>query len=131
MRISDWSSDVCSSDLRLGLGLGERCELQTRVEVPPEEVVLGHLPTLRQPLPACAGSAGHPTNLRPKPSVNREEGPQVREVIPTCGPNPRETAKKGRRFTLVRAVVGGTRRDQRPRAEIGRAAGREGVCQYV
>src|SRR3546814_4677207 len=38
-----------------------------------------------------------PTNLRPKPAENPEEGPQVHLTAPTCGPNPRKTAKKGRR----------------------------------
>src|SRR3546814_7427360 len=100
MRISDWSSDVCSSDLH-------------------------HLPVQTDP-PTPAPTPGRPptqANLRPKPAENREERPQVRIIglrpsAPprTCGPNPRQTAKNGRRFAwggaLPRAEAGPVRSDK-------------------
>src|SRR3546814_4622820 len=47
MRISDWSSDVCSSDLRLALGY-ESCDL-SRHYVPPDLLIWGSLgATLRR-----------------------------------------------------------------------------------
>src|SRR3546814_10396349 len=54
MRISDWSSDVCSSDLRAGIG-GKRCLSRTRVDQGPRYILLiacrQHLSHF--PLPRC------------------------------------------------------------------------------
>src|SRR3546814_16516349 len=57
-----------------------------------------------------------PIYLRPKPAENPEEGPQVHLTAPTCGPNPRKTAKKGRRFTSPHQPAAQTRGKPRRRA---------------
>src|SRR3546814_2600833 len=83
MRISDWSSDVCSSDLE----------------------------GLRRPVPDPGGR-----DLRPPARTAAGQGRQRR---------PRR--EEGRHRLLA-----GARRAEAVRlAEIGRAAGRERVCQYV
>src|SRR3546814_5763333 len=57
-------------------------------------------PPARDPAPTNA-------NLRPKPVGNDVLGAQVRtSVTRTCGPNPRRTAKNGRRFVGVGLGLG-------------------------
>src|SRR3546814_4553679 len=85
MRISDWSSDVCSADLEPTYSPSSPASSPSTC---PESPAVRGRPASRTP-----------TNLRPKPAENPEEGPQVHLTAPTCGPNPRKTAKKGRRFT--------------------------------
>src|SRR3546814_20150366 len=85
MRISDWSSDVCSSDLSEGLHRGD-----VEVDRPATN-------------PVSVGVADD------DPTVARQEWPEEDER----GPH------------LHRRLA----RDEQP--QIGRASGRERVCQYV
>src|SRR3546814_19165520 len=94
MRISDWSSDVCSSDLGVGVGLSS----------------------------LCMADGPHPLRLGQQAGKSR------------CPP------LKGRANSSVDPVGHPLRRHDRARgdavgdgaiAEIGRASGRERVCQYV
>src|SRR3546814_3748622 len=86
MRISDWSSDVCSSDLRRG---------------PP-----------RMPKPAT------------KPDGVAERGEE--DDIPAVSGSPDASLTQDDSFTAT-SHAGLTY----PWGEIGRASGRERVCQYV
>src|SRR3546814_2494951 len=95
MRISDWSSDVCSADLEPTYSPSSPASSPSTC---PESPAVRGRPASRTP-----------TNLRPKPAENPEEGPQVHLTAPTCGPNPRKTAKKGRRFTSPHQPAAHTR----------------------
>src|SRR3546814_17257834 len=108
MRISDWSSDVCSSDLLTGLGLdaetagdanqGQRC-LGTRT---------GDL--------ECGGASG----LGQRPVRQERATPRGDRVAATTGDH------LGREATNWPALL-----VEQTGLEIGRASCRERVCQYV
>src|SRR3546814_17017991 len=111
MRISDWSSDVCSSDLVVAVRLVELEHRELGVVAGGEALVPEHPPDLEHPLEAAD-----------------REALQVE-----LGRDPQEEVE------VERVVVGGERagqratgdRVQRRRLEIGRASCRERVCQYV
>src|SRR3546814_17779322 len=100
MRISDWSSDVCSSDLYYGASLGDAS---------PETKARG--------------------NSRPNTSLARNFGffPTPDEVAD--GVISEAYIQNGCRVLEPSAGTGAMAR--RAADEIGRAAGRERVCQYV
>src|SRR3546814_14280021 len=115
MRISDWSSDVCSSDLRTTLAaqlpegsryLGQvrrRLFAASRSGRPVE--LCGYLPVYQ--LPASTGS-----------------GPACRVLLPE-GFDPQTRLHAGLVAELERALA------HHGVLEIGRASCRERVCQYV
>src|SRR3546814_15865005 len=96
MRISDWSSDVCSSDL----GAYGRIELNVILH----EGADFHL--------GAAQIGGREQNLEIVTTVTHAE--------------PGATSRQ-----VVRSVLGGTATGTYLGKEIGRASGRERVCQYV
>src|SRR3546814_11051013 len=104
MRISDWSSDVCSSDL---IATATKTTAPSRASV----------------LPSIAGSS---VAVREHAGVSRLVAAARRQESATL-----LATLFGRRGTLglgevLRPTIGGD--DGR---EIGRASCREGVCQYV
>src|SRR3546814_3747308 len=58
MRISDWSSDVCSSDLRTGKSLRTRSTSKARVELSPDKRCVLSCP--RVAMSVLPGTAGQP-----------------------------------------------------------------------
>src|SRR3546814_3109438 len=101
MRISDWSSDVCSSDLRKGpwklidgLGSGGFSEPQREEPVP-------------------GGPAGQLYNLEKDPQETTNRYQQFPDRVKEL-------------HTLLDEIKGMHQTDQ-----IERASGRERVCQYV
>src|SRR3546814_19532293 len=106
MRISDWSSDVCSSDLHVEGGTAELPGVQRRDEV-----------VLHQVLAAPGiDEAGSPGELREQAPV-QDAGGLGRQ---------RQQADKDLDLRQQRGE------DVRPAvAEIGRATCRERVCQYA
>src|SRR3546814_6662805 len=100
MRISHWSSDVCSSDLERAPPLVERRmrgEISARTDATGQELT----------------------------SVNAD---QVRTVV---GRLVQEGAKSIAVCLLHSYASAAHERQVRDIIEIGRASGREGVCQYV
>src|SRR3546814_4030176 len=117
MRISDWSSDVCSSDLRGALMTAAR------------DAGLGSVRLVAEPFAAAIGA---------ELPINAPSGTMIIE----CGAGTTEVAVLSLGgICLTRSVrVGGASLDkaiadhlhfQHKFLEIGRAACRERVCQYV
>src|SRR3546814_19500260 len=70
MRISDWSSDVCSSDLTIGLHLATRNAVEIPMEVAKHRN--GHIPAMRVPSNtriAFTGSVPHEHRLQGQRAV--------------------------------------------------------------
>src|SRR3546814_1537599 len=114
MRISDWSSDVCSSDLT---DLAEMMQVAAMIEA--SEPVPEHLRRLLRPVQSLGGA-------RPKASFRDERGflwvakfPSQEDVFNMAGA---EAA------CLDMAVECGIAVPERK--EIGSASCRERVCQY-
>src|SRR3546814_3180635 len=105
MRISDWSSDVCSSDLAVALGVGD-------VAGAAAPRAVHHLADLARAL----GAHG-PDHLVDLIALVDVEG----EGVPT----PAALGERLARRSLSGEVV------DRVEGEIGRASCRERVCQYV
>src|SRR3546814_3904010 len=110
MRISDWSSDVCSSDLRLLDQADPPFELRIDDRTLDQADDFGIVIILEFKAPAPVGVAQQREviALRPRRDVR---GEQVRESI-------------GSAVAILAADLDRIR-------EIGRAACRERVCQYV
>src|SRR3546814_11678206 len=110
MRISDWSSDVCSSDLRRRAVLGQldRITLAPDVAFPAIDLVTEQI-------------AGH----------------HLREVRSRAGGGDVQRAAnelfRVERVACIATALGSHLADQafHLRAQIGRASCRERVCQYV
>src|SRR3546814_11043365 len=103
MRISDWSSDVCSSDLTYGRG---------RATARPD--------------------AGHPqlvANLLDDPAYPQSHLARQHFELIFRRPDDMVAMAKSRVITL--AVAHSASRTLKPLIEIGRASCRERVCQYV
>src|SRR3546814_20043576 len=98
MRISDWSSDVCSSDLDDRFGIDQRRE---RV-ILPERIDLGHIGDVERRLLEA-----------------HEIGQDLHPV------------KQGIYIPMDVPFGGALRASPDHRRKIGRASGRESVCQYV
>src|SRR3546814_16029604 len=112
MRISDWSSDVCSSDLRCcrraGCASTPACMASARPFVDnPRRKTMASSP---DPLP------------KPKPDTIEPQSPPERPVQPTPLEDPAGQP------TEIPDNPGG---DDIDKHEIGRASCRERVCQYV
>src|SRR3546814_14229823 len=105
MRISDWSSDVCSSDLRDGY--------QQRI---PYTGDTGNNPIW---LLATNGASGGPTNTNTDESLLY---PITAKDRPSRSGNQNQTAFR------MKALFTPT---ERLTVQIGRASCRERVCQYV
>src|SRR3546814_11109984 len=104
MRISDWSSDVCSSDLDL-------CA-QVRQEKDRDQEEIEEVPRPGHPDKAPAPAP---------PGRNLTRGPEAQQVLDREeGEQNAVQEAKGRRHLLVS-----------PEAQIGRASCRERVCPYV
>src|SRR3546814_19385643 len=106
MRISDWSSDVCSSDLRRGYcrdGSHRHSYIEASCGVVyPEAVAIAH-----------SRSKGGPSMGRmTKPGAAAKRSGKMQIAWPSAW--------------KVGPPIG-----VRPGSEIGRASGRERVCQYV
>src|SRR3546814_12412392 len=103
MRISDWSSDVCSSDLRpAGIGAGQEVDAAAFLEGAVWPDALDH----------------HHVRLQAI-----EEGRADDErALPVAEPHA---------LPVGDAEVGGGGRMDQQRRQIGRASCRERVCQYV
>src|SRR3546814_15252139 len=106
MRISDWSSDVCSSDLRAAI-------IRTAVES-------------SQPL---IDSLGHrlDTKLPPQPIYLHADPVRVAQIVSNLLNNAAKYTPGGGHIVLAVRAEGG----QIAIEEIGRASCRERVCQYV
>src|SRR3546814_16457117 len=98
MRISDWSSDVCSSDLLLGV------EIEGDADVAEAN---------RRFLVDAQGAA--------KVEIALDDDAAAREL----------EVDRGGDGIQSDAGAGGQRLQQHVAGEIGRASGRERVCQYV
>src|SRR3546814_17985185 len=109
MRISDWSSDVCSSDLRK-----RRRKKKSSARPPPR------LPVTRS------------RSKTPTPTTRRRI--ELRPCFHPAG-TPHGHAAAARSFpsggTHGQDQLSHPRDQQRSREEIGRASCRERVCQYV
>src|SRR3546814_19590500 len=86
MRISDWSSDVCSSDLGLGLALGPTRDRGTAIQHPNGEFALVAVEVIdngrdRQLVP---GGVGWPRAGRTAQPVRSEERRVGKECGSTC-----------------------------------------------
>src|SRR3546814_5515950 len=102
MRISDWSSDVCSSDLGMKLTAGGT---------------------------ACSTHSTMKDPVRPVPYRNMSGSTMVRGIVwITTGPLSKAWEKNpwGRTFILLIS-----QRKNSNKLKIGRASCRERVCQYV
>src|SRR3546814_14283556 len=105
MRISDWSSDVCSSDLETGDG---RCERGTGAKPIPEHQAGGRM---AEPVRT---HAREDARSRPWPALSQA---WRRRALP---------------YRRPRKLVGRTREDEDiALTQIGRATCRERVCLYV
>src|SRR3546814_13759055 len=106
MRISDWSSDVCSSDLEMDHGNMPGMEMNQADTRPPacapEHAAMGHCTA--EPEPS-------------KPAMTMDE-PAAAPADPDCPP---EHAKMGHC----------TPKASTTNEQIGRASCRERVCKYV
>src|SRR3546814_12629369 len=106
MRISDWSSDVCSSDLKGGPGEQPFGAVGQHPQAGPDD-----------------GSAHHSGDAEPQqlhPAIDAHQRPVDMRHQPTIG-------------TIATAqpmIVHGAENRMRP-GEIGSAACRDRVCQYV
>src|SRR3546814_19296154 len=131
MRISDWSSDVCSSDLGLGVGL---CwpNLLTRVfkSAPKgqENMASAAITTLQLYAMAMgAALAGMVTNAagftQPGGLQGAQQAAAALFFVFACAPGLAMAARN--RLALL------ARRDRFHALQIGRASCRERVCTYV
>src|SRR3546814_11596504 len=114
MRISDWSSDVCSSDLRTN-GRTRRGSGQARIEA--------WLPGRNRHEPEAArSSSSSPSNIlsESRAMLDRNGNAFIKEHYE--GPDPSHFGKV--------PIVNGIAESDKP-AELGRASCRERVCQYV
>src|SRR3546814_13270965 len=111
MRISDWSSDVCSSDLR-------RQFLSEDVEI--DALALAGGAVTAGPLERAAARLEQACAVAFEPQIG------ARELIDERGIEP---AGRGRGNPEQVIAVAARRSDEI--VEIGRAACRERVCQYV
>src|SRR3546814_18794322 len=113
MRISDWSSDVCSSDLLSGIELANSCRIHIRQQAP---AIGGAVDAQVMPQPEFAGRKLHvefqPLRAHPDTGLDREQGVLRRMAARTV------MAHYGERpiFLPLRSPV----RSRRP--ELGRAS---------
>src|SRR3546814_17992820 len=110
MRISDWSSDVCSSDL------GEGCHRSS----PAASVVIDDLHVVR----IAAAPAEADTPLVVDPDAVLSLAIAFEQLQPVCGRNPQVIERSG--GVEHAQLAPGDLLDQ-----IGRASCRERVCQDV
>src|SRR3546814_16701817 len=112
MRISDWSSDVCSSDLVAELGIGNAVQFAGRVDVaqwlPRIDLIVLTSLSEAQPLVILEGGACGVPVVAPDVGSCRE---MIEGRTPTVD----------RPGGIVTELVN----------QIGRASCRERVCQYV
>src|SRR3546814_11174371 len=115
MRISDWSSDVCSSDLRLHAGPGKACSTQRRFLFR-RPGAADRVVSPRRPARACdpsaddaSGGQGYRAVRRPRPARSAGERP-----VPRCAD---EHARRGNGAAL----------DERGGRSEERRVGKEGV----
>src|SRR3546814_8099659 len=122
MRISDWSSDVCSSDLRDVMGatqIHEPFDLPEQgvkvcfVDTPTDSGLNGTQIELVEPLPGNTSIAGF---LEKNPAGGQHH---------MCYEVPDIHAAKAEFEAMGKRVLGS------PRIEIGRGQGRERECKYV
>src|SRR3546814_20251145 len=113
MRISDWSSDVCSSDLRAKIVYAVD---DTLSDSPEGLGLFRHLAKTAYRLETFLSleEIGFTTDLRGIPVARAPLGELRQEVIDS-----------GPEGSAARATA------EAPRLEIGRAACRERVCQYL
>src|SRR3546814_17956571 len=112
MRISDWSSDVCSSDLRGGARVG--------LALAAEDRRIGRLDvTLVEARREAVGADRAEPDHRARQRDREREGqrPDAQPVVPVGEPDS--------------FLVAGAEAEGVAEAEIGRAASRERVCRYV
>src|SRR3546814_3956321 len=128
MRISDWSSDVCSSDLAAGNGAARR-RCACLAQIPGQGLSGSHErnPSARD----VGGCEGEPTRLTCRPQM---------DAAFTAGSNQarRRRAKPPElrqscvfRYALTSKIATGEKSDPPNCWKIGRASCRERVCQYV
>src|SRR3546814_15106608 len=130
MRISDWSSDVCSSDLSSHLSLyqltiepGTRfATLASRGELTiPGDDDAADLFTLAQELTAAAGLPAYEVSNHARPGEESRHNLTYWRYGDYAGIGPGAHGRRGGSATV---------RHRKPE-KIGRASGREGVCPYV
>src|SRR3546814_13634326 len=118
MRISDWSSDVCSSDLGPGVSVGDRVEIRSFCHLEGAEVgddvVLGLFARLRPG--ARIGRAAHVGNFVEIKNAELGEGAKANHLTYLGDATVGAAANVGA-GTIT--------------CKIGRASCRERVCQYV
>src|SRR3546814_17120746 len=114
MRISDWSSDVCSSDLPEFVALGLRCQ-------PGGGVYMTLVPKSGLSLPP----AGRPLLV----NFTGSEGGY--DATQTLVQEPGKSDFRGPIDPGVEGLLIGADTGLDPIAKIGRASCRERVCQYV
>src|SRR3546814_14085109 len=124
MRISDWSSDVCSSDLadRIGDGIVARiAELGTDPEQAREHARLDDAP------PVIVDAVGKPARAA---GVGGDHSPQIeRAAVGEDQPSP-DHQRPRLAMRDARIIVADQPRALRDQTESGRAARGESVCQY-
>src|SRR3546814_11681217 len=118
MRISDWSSDVCSSDLEEEALAAERSDMQKGARL------AGELTTVNELLLGSEGGLSQLRQAARRLDRMAAEHPLLAEAL----------------ASLDRAVIEASEAEEKLDAasdacsfdpEIGRASGRERVCQYV
>src|SRR3546814_15127388 len=110
MRISDWSSDVCSSDLHLARGPADtRQNARLRAGTADFELALDRSAAAEDPLLRIQG-----TGIRTPITISYGRSALAPEALPPG-------------FSHLRTLP----RSAGPFREIGRASCRERVCQYV
>src|SRR3546814_12605486 len=119
MRISDWSSDVCSSDLYADLGFTDAEEMLVKAQLVTKigDIIKQRKLTQQQAAELMGMSQGRVSNML----RGHFHGISETKLIDCL-------TRLGRD---VQIVVGPHRRRKSPGKEIGRASCRERVCQYV
>src|SRR3546814_14449451 len=133
MRISDWSSDVCSSDLSVEAGqVVSSGQTVMKLARPEEKEVVFNVAENR--LDELRNATGISVSLWANP--DKEYAGVVREIAPGADPVTRTSAVKvtvqhppaGMRLGMTASVAIVRRRSD---SEIGRASCRVRMCQYV
>src|SRR3546814_13896391 len=109
MRISDWSSDVCSSDLRVLADLIERAD--------EGRVLRGNR--------RRADGGGQRIAPGERVGIGERRGPRIEAVEQVEGGRAQLSADKIGYISIISCNINKLQR------KIGRASGRKRVCQYV
>src|SRR3546814_2785268 len=146
MRISDWSSDVCSSDLMLidrAIGAAERGASLTQrlLAFSRKQTLLPRLTDVNRLVidmsDMLVRTLGETIEVAPslcrEPCYSRVDPNQLEAAILNLAVNARDAMPDGGRLTIatLAAPVEKNGSSRFPELEIGRASCRERVCQYV